>query len=253
MYLASDSRLSWGNKGYWDLGRKIFPSEKYGDILGYCGEALFCSQQLSQIVTFIDSCSSFEEKTNPKERSEMIFGLIRDSFGPYPKSFCLPSFSIFYLTRRQKYDFCAFNIKWSLDNGWAMDELPVGNSSSLIAVDGSGSAGYKSLHKAEVETSDFGRHSRGYFYALHRYISGDIDPATGGPPQISCIYNVGAAIKLGTIYKEERYIYGLHIPEGKNLNNVRWVNETLENCDGILLERLDTAQPQPIPSKLSGK
>lgn len=221
--------------------------------MGYCGEALFCSQQLSQIVTFIDSCSSFEDDMDPHERSAMIFDLIRNSFGRYPRKFSLPSFSILHLTRRKKYSFCAFNIKWSKIKGWSMDEIPVGSSSSLIVVDGSGAAGYKSLHKTDVETSDFGRNSRGYFYALHRFISSNTDPATGGPPQISCIYNVGAAKRLGTIYKGERYIYGLHIPEGKNLNNVRWVNETLENCDGIVLKRLSTAQPQPIPTKLSGR
>jgi hypothetical protein len=44
VYLASDSRLSWAKLGYWDLGRKIFPSEKYGDILGFCSDSLFCSQ-----------------------------------------------------------------------------------------------------------------------------------------------------------------------------------------------------------------
>ena len=134
-----------------------------------------------------------------------------------------------------------------------MDELTVGNSSSLIFADGSGAYGYKYLHSSEVASSDFGSNSRGYFYALHRFINSGKDPATGGSPQISCIYNVGAAKRLGTIYKEKRYIYGLQIPEGKNLNNVRWVNESLENCDGIGLRRLSTAQPQPIPTKLSGK
>lgn len=204
-------------------------------------------------MTFIDSCSSFEEDTDPVERSQMIYDLIRKSFGRYPKKFSLPSFSILHLTRRKKYSFCAFNIKWSMSKGWSINEIPVGDSSSLIVVDGSGAAGYKRLHKSEVETSDFGGNSRGYFYALHRFISSKKDPATGGPPQISCIYNVGAAKRLGTIYKGERYVYGLLVPEGKNLNNVRWVNETLENCDGIELKRRCDAQPQPVPTKLSGK
>lgn len=253
MYLASDSRLSWAKLGYWDLGRKIFPSEKYGDILGFCGDALFCSQQLSQIITYIDSCSSFEEITEPNERSDLIFELIQSSFGPYPKRFALKSFSIVYLTRRKKYDFCAFNIKWSLAKGWSKSELAVGHSSSLIVWDGTGGKGYKSLHENEVQHSDFGTNSRGYFYALHRFIKTNQDPATGGPPQLACIYNVGSAVKLGTIFDEERYIYGLKIPNGAHLNNVRWVNETLESCDANQLKRLHNAQPQPVPRMLSGK
>ncbi len=207
--MASDSRLSWGDQGYWDLGRKIFPSEKYGDILGYCGDVVFCSQQLSQIITYIDNCSSFETIDEPNERSEMIFALIKNSFRQYPKKIVLPSFSIVYLTRREKYSFCAYRIKWSKINGWDKNELTVGHNSSLIIWGGSGGAGYKHLHATEVAISDFGLHSRGYFYALHRFINSKQDPATGGPPQISCLYNMGSAKKLGTIFNGERYFYGL--------------------------------------------
>ncbi|MGZ9899796.1 hypothetical protein [Shewanella gaetbuli] len=253
VYLASDSRLSWGQLGYWDLGRKIFPSEKYGDILGFCGDALFCSQQLSQIITYIDSCSSFEVVNEPLERSDLIYELIKNSFGPYPKKFALKSFTIVYLTRRAKYDFCAFSIKWSSAKGWSKEELKIGNTSSLIIWAGSGGNEYKELHANEIKHSDFGENSRGYFYALNRFIKSNKDPATGGPPQLSCLYNIGAAVKIGTVFDEERYIYGLKIPNGENINNVRWVNDTLETFDANQLKRFQNAQAQPVPRKLSGK
>ncbi|HAS6064786.1 TPA: hypothetical protein I7135_21865 [Vibrio vulnificus] len=252
VYLASDSRLSWEDKGHWDLGRKIFPSEKYPDILGYCGEALFCSQQLSQIITYIDSCRTFEGNEDPDVRSQMIYDLIKRSFGPYPKTFSLPSFSVIYLTRRAKFNFSAYVIKWSKKAGWSIENLNVGNQSSLIVVDGSGAKEYKSLYTSEIATSDFGTNSRGYFYALNRFIKRGIDPATGGSPQLACLYNVGAAIKVGVVFDGERYIYGLNIPASEHVNDVRWVNETLESCSGIKLQRLLKAQPQPIPTKLLG-
>ncbi|MBY7822145.1 hypothetical protein [Vibrio furnissii] len=252
VYLASDSRLSWEDKGHWDLGRKIFPSEKYPDILGYCGEALFCSQQLSQIITYIDSCRTFEGCKDPDTRSQMIYDLIKRSFGPYPKAFSLPNFSVVYLTRREKFSFCAYVIRWSLKNSWSIENLSVGNQSSLIIADGSGAGEYKVLHSSEVAISDFGTNSRSYFYALNRFIKRGIDAATGGSPQVACLYNVGAAQKVGVVFNRERYIYGLNIPASEYVNDVRWVNETLENCSGIEMQRLLSAQPQPIPTKLLG-
>ncbi|WP_063656036.1 hypothetical protein [Aliivibrio fischeri] len=250
VYLASDSRLSWDSKGYWDHGRKIFSSDKYADILGYCGEALFCSQQLSQIITHIDSCRTFEEVLEPTARSEIIFNQIKLSFGPYPKAFALPSFSVIYLTRRGKFDFCAYVIRWSRKTGWSKEELKVKYQSSLIIVDGSGAVGYRVLHQNQIEKSDFGFNSRGYFYALHRFISSGRDIATGGAPQLACLYNVGPAQKLGTIYNGSRHLYGLEVPRSEYLDDIRWVNDTLESCSGMEMSRLPEAQPQPIPTKL---
>lgn len=252
IYLASDSRLSWNKDVYWDQGRKIFPSQKYADIFGYCGEAVFCSQQLSQIVTYIDSCKTFENLSDPTKRFEIIYDLIRSSFGHYPKTLSIPSFSIVYLTRNKKYDFRAYLISWDLVNGWSSQILSVGNNSSLVISLGSGANLYRELYSEEIVTSDFGSSSRGYFYALNRLINQNRDPLTGGPPQISCLYNIASEKNMGVVFNESRYIYGLEIPPNEHINEVRWVNETLEKCNGKSMSRFSDAQQQPIPNKLLG-
>lgn len=33
-YIVSDSRISWGNKKYFDFGKKVFASKKYPEIFG---------------------------------------------------------------------------------------------------------------------------------------------------------------------------------------------------------------------------
>ena len=43
IYLASDSRISWGDVANWDFGRKLFASTKYPEIIGYVGDVLFPS------------------------------------------------------------------------------------------------------------------------------------------------------------------------------------------------------------------
>lgn len=40
-YIVSDSRISWGNKKYFDFGKKVFASKKYPEIFGYAGDVLF--------------------------------------------------------------------------------------------------------------------------------------------------------------------------------------------------------------------
>ena len=39
LYLASDSRISWGSQHHrWDVGRKLFSCKVSADIFGYCGD-----------------------------------------------------------------------------------------------------------------------------------------------------------------------------------------------------------------------
>jgi hypothetical protein len=99
VYVASDSRLTWGTHGLWDAGRKIFASEKFPEILGYTGDALFCSQVLGQLISFIDTCSPMVALRTHNEKFEKVRALLERAFSKYPQTFCLPKFSILYLTR----------------------------------------------------------------------------------------------------------------------------------------------------------
>lgn len=57
LYIAADSRVTWkqGHHGVtWDRARKVFASQRYPDIFGYCGNAFFPSQILGQAVDLID-------------------------------------------------------------------------------------------------------------------------------------------------------------------------------------------------------
>lgn len=92
VYVASDSRLTWGDQGKWDLGRKIFASEKHPEILGYTGDALFCSQVLGQVISFIDTCAPMEMLSTHSEKFLKVRSLLERAFSTYPQTFCLPTF-----------------------------------------------------------------------------------------------------------------------------------------------------------------
>lgn len=121
VYVASDSRLTWGDQGKWDLGRKIFASEKHPEILGYTGDALFCSQVLGQVISFIDTCAPMEMLSTHGEKFLKVRSLLERAFSTYPQTFCLPSFSIFYLTRVGKH-WAACTFEWTLEQGVESDE-----------------------------------------------------------------------------------------------------------------------------------
>jgi hypothetical protein len=53
IYLASDSRISWGNRLTWDYSRKLFASRNHPEILGYFGDVLFPSQVLGQLIDLV--------------------------------------------------------------------------------------------------------------------------------------------------------------------------------------------------------
>ena len=85
IYIASDSRLSWGNRDIGDFGRKVFASHRYPDILGYYGEVLFTSQVLGQVLNLIDTDSLFEADSSAELKFEAISTIIRQAHSTYPQ------------------------------------------------------------------------------------------------------------------------------------------------------------------------
>src|SRR5680860_817318 len=54
LYIASDSRYSWGNSAKYDYGIKVFGSSRFPEIFGFCGDVLIPSIILGQLLPQID-------------------------------------------------------------------------------------------------------------------------------------------------------------------------------------------------------
>ena len=54
LYIASDSRYSTGVKDKFDFGIKVFGASKYPEIFGFCGDVLFPSMILGQIIPVLE-------------------------------------------------------------------------------------------------------------------------------------------------------------------------------------------------------
>lgn len=263
VYMASDSRISRGDSGVWDSGRKIFASEKFPEILGYTGDALFCTQVLGQVVAFIDSCEALAGLTDLEKKYDYVQDLIVRAFKVYPTEFCLPSFSILYMTRVDKiWGACTFS--WSADGGWAAKQvhhIPLNWSdvqqggqnieaqtdTILFSSDGSGGAKFRNFYKSSKWLEKLSLYSRSIFGAFVDFIDSGVDGKTGGKPQIAGIYRKFEAKKIGFTEGESRFLYGIQLAPTDYGKNVRWVNATFENCESESGMRFADAQPQPAP------
>ena len=263
VYVASDSRLTWGDRERWDLGRKIFTSEKHPEILGYTGDALFCSQVLGQVISFIDTCAPMKELSTHVDKFQKVRLLLERAFSTYPQTFCLPNFTIFYLTRIEKiWGACTF--EWTINQGWlppkihkilqnAQEVRESGSNdqsrakSLIFLADGSGGDRFRTFYDESRWSKQLPLLSRGIFGAFCDFIDSDLDPLTGGYPQLSCLYSTMAAQKIGFTEGDSRYLYGIELEAGDLDNRVRWVNRTFENCEPRSGGLLHNAQRQPAP------
>lgn len=263
VYMASDSRISWGDSGVWDSGRKIFASEKFPEILGYTGDALFCTQVLGQVISFIDSCEALVGLTDLEKKYDYVQNLVERAFKMYPTEFCLPSFSILYMTRVDKvWGACTFS--WTVAGGWApkqMHCIPLSWSNVqqggqeikaqvdtiLFVSDGSGGTKFRSFYKNSQWLAELSLYSRSIFGAFVEFIRSGIDDKTGGNPQIAGLYRKFEAKKIGFTEGESRFLYGIQLAPIDYGQNVRWVNATFENCESESGMRSADAQPQPVP------
>lgn len=263
VYMASDSRLSWEEYDTWDSGRKIFASEKFPEILGYTGDALFCTQVLSQVISFIDSCAPLARLTELEAKYDYVGELIERAFKSYPTQFCLPNFSILYLTRLGKiWGACTF--AWTAQTGWkakkvrtipmtwgevrAIDSFaPVQATAVLFVSDGSGGEKFRSFYNQSAWLAKLPLYSRGIFGAFTDFIESDSDSKTGGKPQIGGLYREFEAKKIGFADGDLRFLYGIHVLPSDYQAEIRWVNRTFENCAPLSGERIAGEQRQPAP------
>ncbi|QXX84205.1 hypothetical protein J6836_07475 [Providencia sp. R33] len=255
LYIASDSRFSWNESTYWDSGRKVYLSNKYPDIFGFCGDVVFCSQVISQVVSYIDTCDIFKDNTGSDSRFELVYNLIKRSFGHYPTIFALESFQILYGTREKKGEFHVYVVEWSktkpTNQRWSNRKLQLPSKTGLIGCFGSGSTHYTQHYNGVYMNSDIGGYSRSYYISLYSHINSGHDPRTGGSIQLAGLFNKHGAIAHGVINDGKRYLYGMEVDPHEKINNIRWVNERFENCDGNNIKRYEYAQIQPLPHNLN--
>lgn len=248
IYLASDSRISWGTMTTFDYGRKVFGCSSSPELFGYCGDVLFPSIILSQLTELIDLNLIFIGNETAEEKFKIIYDFIKDSFEKYPKKEGWSSAEIVYCTRNTSNDFFIWKMNFDLSDfrvNSCHEKRVVGNDSPLIC--GSGAREFTE-NFAKYKKGDIAKTSRAVFQCLFHTLLNISDPYCGGAPQLVGLYRIGNARKYGIIKDGERFFMGKQLFNvATNLDHIEWRNDSFEVCDGLTACVKSGSQRQPNP------
>jgi hypothetical protein len=257
IYIASDSRISWGFGKYWNVGRKIFASKTSPELFGYCGSVTFPIQILGQLIELIDSGLLFVSDDSFEVKLEKVKTKINDSYRSQPIS-QRDGCEIIYASRvgsRMSSTFHVAIIKVNA-KGLTVENCLLPETSGIIASTGTGKPALQNSYDEWIgpkvkDPQGRGRTSRSVFGAFCDALASGKDPYSGGPPQLVGLFREGAAKSFGVIYSGSRFMNGLEVNLGPFLNNLEWRNSLFERCCGETMNILKKAQRQPKPHSVS--
>lgn len=251
VYLASDSLVSWGSDASFDFGRKVFGFKNHPDILGYCGDVLFPSIAINQIVEMADNGLLFNDSFSCKDKFNAIVNKLNQIFDKYPhmhKNITQDTISIIHASREthnNKKFFCHL-ITWKRDSGWSGKEVQYPSESDVLFAIGSGSSEFNKNY-VRYQKSENKNTSRNVFHCFCDTLTNINDPYCGGAPQLVGIYRKpdSPSKAFGIVLEIKRYFLGVQVDNLQNFNEIDWRNNNFELCDGTTLKKFSQSQMQP--------
>lgn len=243
LYIASDSRASWGNEAKVDNLQKVFACSKSPDIFGFCGDVNFCQATLINIVSLIDQGILFEVDNDNKH--EIVLGFINKRYAQHPKDRMATGSCIYYGTKVGRvFHLFVYYIK---DGRFICVEKEMPKDSDVIVYDGSGKKEFKeNWIQVNHEKDNNHRTSRNVYHCLAKTIENTSKFSVGGVPQIVGIYRGTNAISFGIEKKERLYLLGHECSENENLDAVEWRNDNFEITNPHTKKLKDGAHAQPF-------
>lgn len=254
LYLAADSRITWGGSARWDRGRKLFASSRYGEIIGYCGDAFFPTQLLGQAKDFLDRELLYDAGATSEEKLTAIRLFIDRALETYT-AVAFPEFDLVFASRTGVGLSCEFHLhRASLRAGsWStIGPIALPSQSALLLNLGTGASAVTEEHRRWA-TSSSGGTSRAVFSAFHDAVMSGADDSSGGPPQLVGLYREGPARVFGYVRGGRRYVLGSEAPLSGGACGITWFNGTFERCDPLTGAKLPEAQRQPRPNDLRSR
>ena len=248
IYVVTDSRITWGSQARrWDSGRKVFAATT-PDVFGYCGDVLFPSLVLGQIIDLVGRGLLWTSESDPEERHVALFKYLQTAYGRRQNA---PdqAFTVVHAARRgskMKGEFMAWRIDYAPGGrGWTdvrLDTSDHGKSRVVVTL-GSGS---EPLNR-ELENwraSPQGATARSLFSAFCDTLEVAADPLTGGVPQIVSMDRKSEGKIFGFVADGQRYVHGSPISYSPAQESIEWVDRLFNRMSPKTLELLPGAQRQ---------
>lgn len=232
----------------WDHAAKTVASSKHPFLAGYCGNSIFGTTTLLQLISLIDAG---DEPQSIVEMIEVARQIIHSSYSAYPKP---ASAEFVFATRQPPGDFLFFHITCRPKSGVSFKPVVADRWTGLVGSYGSGKDAYQKKYEQWQQSDDAGL-SRAIASAFFDAVDSGEDRKTGGPPQIVALTKKGAGIVHGIAHNGGRFISGMRVTV-EALDHisvpVEWRNSNFERCDPVTALRLPGAQRQPRPKGLVG-
>jgi hypothetical protein len=249
-YIASDSRITWRPDLFFDHCRKVYALRSSPDILGYCGDVLFPSMILSQIVDMADNGLLFNSSFTCKQRFESIKEHLVHQFFRYPamaSEAFRGEFQVLHISRDYHgKDFAGWLIAWRRGSGWSFHKVEFPTASGVLCALGSGAVEFD---RNMVRYNNGATHgtSRGVFHCFCDALGSIRDQSCGGAPQLAGIYRkpCSYARTYGIVTRKKRFFLGAELGRRQLLEKIEWRNDLFELCNGRTKNRLANAKSQP--------
>jgi hypothetical protein len=245
MYMASDSRITWGSEARrWDAGRKIFAPVKEPHLFGYCGDVVFPSLVLGQLVSAIDQGILFHPDASAVEKNASVLASIKTSHSRR-HNVAEQDFEIVHVYRPQDWpstEFSCWIISYTAKNGqWHCREPLLPSTTGVIISLGSGANAARAYADRWAQ-SDVGGTSRAIFSAFCDAVMSADDRLTGGVPQILGLYTQGPPRPLGFSERGLLFLHGLQLELSATIANVEWRDRLFQRIDPMTSQPLDGAR-----------
>jgi len=249
VYIATDSRVSWGDQGYFDHSNKTFVLRQFPAILGYCGDSLASQMLISQAMAVIEAMPSYVGK-NLENLVDLFIRLIVRNYAQYPIKLSTGSFTVVMCgkaTLESSGNFECFRID-STFKETTKRKVHLPEKSGPIVVAGSGKNDFEEQYKIHQSSENPNKStSRDVFHAFYQTINNGGNPTVGPIPQIVSVIrkpNSGGT-HCGVVVKDQRYISGQLVDRDIAPEGLQWFNDNFEITNPHTKRREYGAQAQP--------
>ena len=244
-YIASDSRISWGDGIVWDGARKCFASREYPDVFGYVGDVLLPSLVLGQFVDALDAGFVVGRESGLPDRQEALLESFKRSVNNYPSARKLTAFMVVHLGRigdgmtaefqartvRCQDRMLTDKVETSFDCPTVLELGSKGvREANSPTVDGSGASTFNEQF-ACWKKSDHAHTSRAVFSALCTSIDSDAEPTVGGSPQLVGLYRKDGGKVFGVVTGNRASVLGYSFNGRGQEDTVEFRNHLFERVD----------------------
>ncbi len=249
VYIATDSRLTWGAEGVFDHAVKTYIMHNFPAIFGYCGDALACQMIIAQTCALISSVIDPESATL-SDVAKLFARSMARSYGEYPRRFSTGSFTVVVCGKKAlgaSGNFECYRIDSNFEDT-SMSEIDFPSESGPLVVEGSGAIEFQRVYAQHCVQENPNRStSRDVFHSFMQAIQSGAEATVGPVAQIVSVIRKPdtGGFHCGIVSGGRRYINGQLIDADLLQDDAVWFNENFEITDPATKRRMKNAKTQP--------